>query len=101
MAASRIRTLHTSGTRDLGHRPKGQVRSPPVRIPFAVPPPASKPFDVAGFGLNSIDLVAVVAEYPTSNSKQRIQRFARLPGGHIATTVAACARLGWRGSSVE
>ena len=51
---------------------------------------------MAGFGLNSVDLVAVVAEYPASNSKQRLQRFARLPGGQIATAMAACARLGWR-----
>jgi sulfofructose kinase len=67
-----------------------------VRIPFSVPPPAAHPFDIAGLGLNSVDLVAVVAEYPISNSKQRLQRFARLPGGQIATAMALCARLGWR-----
>jgi sugar/nucleoside kinase (ribokinase family) len=65
-------------------------------MPFAVPPAAHRAFDVAGFGLNSVDLVAVVAEYPASNSKQRLQRFARLPGGQTATAVAVCARLGWR-----
>lgn len=67
-----------------------------VRIPFSVPPPGARPFDVAGFGLNSVDLVAVVAEYPASNSKQRLQRFARLPGGPIATAMVTCARLGLR-----
>ncbi len=67
-----------------------------MRIPFAVPPPGSKPFDVAGFGLNSIDLIAVVAEYPPPNSKQRLQRFARVPGGQIAASVVTCAKLGWR-----
>jgi sulfofructose kinase len=67
-----------------------------VRIPFAVPSPDTRPFDVAGFGLNSVDLVAVVAEYPALNSKQRLQRVARLPGGQIATAMATCARLGWR-----
>ena len=67
-----------------------------MRIPFAVPPPDTRPFDVAGFGLNSVDLVAVVAEYPALNSKQRLQRVARLPGGQIATAMATCARLGWR-----
>lgn len=51
-------------------------------------------------GLNSIDLVAVVAEYPASNSKQRLQRFARLPGGQMATASAVCARLGWRASYI-
>jgi sulfofructose kinase len=67
-----------------------------VRIPFSIPAAAAKPFDVVGFGLNSIDLVSVVAEYPASNTKQRLQRFARLPGGQIATAMATCARLGWR-----
>lgn len=67
-----------------------------MRIPFQVPRAAGKAFDVAGFGLNSLDLVGVVAEYPASNTKQRLQRFARLPGGQIATAMAACARLGWR-----
>ena len=67
-----------------------------MRIPFAVPSPGTRPFYVAGFGLNSVDLVAVVAEYPALNTKQRLQRVARLPGGQIATAMATCARLGWR-----
>jgi sulfofructose kinase len=67
-----------------------------VRIPFAIPPSGAKAFDVAGMGLNSVDLVAVVAEYPARNSKQRLQRFARMPGGQTATAMAVCARLGWR-----
>ena len=41
----------------------------------------------SGFGLNSIDLLTVVAEFPVSNSKQRLQRFARLPGGQTATAL--------------
>jgi sugar/nucleoside kinase (ribokinase family) len=69
-----------------------------VRIPFSVPPPEARRFDVVGLGLNSVDLVAVVAEYPVCNTKQRLQRFARLPGGQTATAVAVCARLGWRTS---
>ena len=67
-----------------------------MRIPFPIPDAGSKRFDVAGFGLNSIDLVAVVAEFPQSNTKQRLQRFARLPGGQIGTAMATCAKLGWR-----
>ena len=67
-----------------------------MRIPFAIPPRSAHPFDVVAFGLNSIDLVAVVAEYPVCNTKQRLQRAARLPGGQMATAAAACARLGWR-----
>jgi len=56
-----------------------------MRIPFQVPARDSRPCDVAGLGLNSIDLMAVVAEYPERNTKQRLQRFARLPGGQTAT----------------
>jgi sugar/nucleoside kinase (ribokinase family) len=67
-----------------------------VRIPFSIPLPGTRPFDVAGFGLNSVDLLTVVAEFPVSNSKQRLQRVARMPGGQIATALVTCARLGWR-----
>ena len=67
-----------------------------MRIPFRLTPPESRPFDVVGLGLNSVDLVAVVAEYPISNSKQRLQRFGRLCGGQTATAMAVTARLGWR-----
>ena len=67
-----------------------------MRIPFPIPAPGSKPFDLAGFGLNSVDLMTVVGEFPASNSKQRLQRFARMPGGQIATAMATASRLGWR-----
>jgi sulfofructose kinase len=78
------------------HDRQGCYDSGTLRIPFRTPPPGSKPFDVAALGLNSIDLLAVVAEHPASNSKQRVQRFARLPGGQMATAMTTCARLGWR-----
>ena len=66
-----------------------------VRQPLRIQPAGSRAFDVVGFGLNSIDLLGVVAEYPVSDTKQRLQRFARLPGGQIATAMAVCSRLGW------
>src|SRR5437667_221822 len=75
---------------------------PPVRVGtistdrLRIQGASERPFDVVGFGLNSIDLITVVAEYPVANTKQRLQRFARLPGGQMATATAACARLGWR-----
>jgi sulfofructose kinase len=72
-----------------------RVRSGRVRIPFRIPSAAGRSFDVVGFGLNSIDILNVVAEYPASGSKQRLQRFARLPGGEIATAMVTCARLGF------
>src|SRR5260370_34251017 len=49
------------------------LRCRPVRIPFSIPPASAKPFDVVGFGLNSIDLMSVIAEYPAPNTKQRLQ----------------------------
>jgi sulfofructose kinase len=67
-----------------------------VTIPFSIPVSGTRPFDVAGFGLNSIDLVAVVSGHPSPNTKQPLEHFARLPGGQIATALAVCAKLGWR-----
>jgi sugar/nucleoside kinase (ribokinase family) len=66
-----------------------------VKIPFTIPPRAHRRFDVVGLGLNSMDLVAVVAEYPERDSKHALQHFARLPGGETATAMAVCAKLGW------
>jgi sulfofructose kinase len=71
-----------------------------VRLGLRIPKAGAKPFDVAGFGLNSMDLLAVVAEYPTSNSKQRLQRFMHMPGGQIATALSACAKLGLKATYV-
>ena len=71
------------------------LRSFRVSLPLRIPAAGRCPFDVAGYGLNSVDLVAVVAEYPRRNTKQRLQRFARMPGGQIATALVTCARLGW------
>ena len=67
-----------------------------VRIPFAVPGPEGRAFDVVGLGQNSVDYVAVAATHAAPNSKHRLQQFACLPGGQVATAIVACARLGWR-----
>ena len=67
-----------------------------MRIPFTVPQHSSQAYDVVTLGLNSVDLVSVVGEYPHAGTKQRLQRFARLPGGQMATAAATCARLGLR-----
>ncbi len=71
-----------------------------MRLGLKIPKPGSRPFDVAGFGLNSIDLLAVVAEYPASNSKQRLQRFMHMPGGQIATALSACRKLGLKATYI-
>ena len=67
-----------------------------MRIPFAVPRADARTFDVVGLGQNSVDYVAVAATHPAANSKHRLEQFACLPGGQVATAVVACARLGWR-----
>lgn len=72
------------------------LASAAVRIPFALLDPGARPFDVAGLGQNSVDLLAVVDTFPRSNTKHRIETFARLPGGQVASAMVCCARLGWR-----
>jgi sulfofructose kinase len=71
-----------------------------MKLPFSLPSKAERPFDVVGFGLNSIDLVAVLDEFPQSDTKQHLRKFARLPEGQIATALTACARLGWKTSYI-
>ncbi len=77
---------------------RGLLRFGDVRIPFTIARQGiqGRPFDVVGLGENSVDLMAVVAEYPVSDTKQRLQRFARQSGGQIATALVACAKLGWK-----
>ena len=58
---------------------------PPVRVPLNVPALVDRSCDVVGLGQNSVDLVAMLREFPTSNSKQQIERFARFPGGEWLT----------------
>jgi sulfofructose kinase len=65
-------------------------------MPFPVPAREGRAFDIVGLGQNSVDYVAVAATHPASNSKQRLEHFACLPGGQIATAMVTCARLGWR-----
>ena len=72
------------------------VACPPVPLPFRIPLSFDRPFDVCCLGLNSIDLVAVVAAFPEANGKQPLELFATLPGGQMATASAVCAKLGWR-----
>ena len=61
---------------------------------FDIAFPKEKPFDVAGMGLNSVDFLSLVSEYPASNSKTEILRFARSGGGQVATAMVALSRWG-------
>ena len=55
----------------------------------------SRPFDAVGFGLNTMDLLAVVGQHPTPGTKQPVRDLTFLPGGQAATAMTACSRLGW------
>jgi|TARA_B100002003_G_scaffold209192_1_gene204287 sulfofructose kinase len=67
-----------------------------VELPIALGPPVADGVDVVGFGLNTIDLIAVVGQYPAPDTKQPLADFVERPGGQAATSMTACARLGWR-----
>ncbi len=60
------------------------------------PRPAGALFDVVGLGLNSVDLLTVIAGPIRPNGKHPADRIVRLPGGQTATALSACVRLGWR-----
>ncbi len=53
-----------------------------------------KPFEVVGMGLNSVDLLGLVPEFPTLNSKMKILRFSKQGGGQVATALVALSRWG-------
>ncbi len=54
----------------------------------------NKPFDVVGMGLNSVDFIGIVPEFPTGNSKMKLLRFSRQGGGQVATALVALSRWG-------
>jgi sugar/nucleoside kinase (ribokinase family) len=58
--------------------------------------PASRPWDVVGFGVNALDLIAIIDGYPEPDTKAQFQTFDVQGGGVTATAMAAAARLGLR-----
>lgn len=63
---------------------------------FELDIPPSRPYDVVGFGLNCVDWVCRIPDFPVRNSKTRIRQTKRLGGGQVATAMALCARFGLR-----
>jgi sugar/nucleoside kinase (ribokinase family) len=51
-----------------------------------------KPFDVVGMGLNSVDFISVVPEFPAPNSKMKMLQFSKQGGGQVATAMVALSR---------
>jgi sulfofructose kinase len=56
--------------------------------------PNNKPFDAAGFGLNAVDHLIVVPEYPAFDTKIRLLEHTLSAGGQTATAMVALRRLG-------
>ena len=61
---------------------------------FPIEPPASRPFDAVGFGLNAVDHLIVVPEYPEFDTKLRLIEHQQSAGGQTATAMVALHRLG-------
>jgi sulfofructose kinase len=58
--------------------------------------PGKKPFDVVGFGLNSVDHLCLVSKYPRVGDKAEITEYKMLPGGQVATAMIFLSRMGLR-----
>ena len=61
---------------------------------FPLTAPADKPFDAVGFGLNAVDHLIVVPEYPAFDTKMRLIDHQQSAGGQTATAMVALRRLG-------
>jgi sulfofructose kinase len=61
---------------------------------FPLTLPADKRFDAVGFGLNAVDHLIVVPEYPAFDTKMRLLDHKQSAGGQTATAMVALRRLG-------
>ena len=65
-----------------------------MQFPFRLP--TQRQFDAVGFGLNAVDHLIVVSEYPAFDTKVRFREHQQSPGGQTATAMVALQRLGLR-----
>ena len=63
-----------------------------MQLPFRLP--SDKDFDAVGFGLNAVDHLIVVPEYPQFDTKLRFSEHQQSAGGQTATAMVALQRLG-------
>lgn len=63
---------------------------------FGIEIPSEAEFDAVGFGLNAVDHLCVVSEFPERDTKPRVDDFARAPGGQAASAMVLLSRLGLR-----
>jgi sugar/nucleoside kinase (ribokinase family) len=61
---------------------------------FPLTLPVNRQFDAVGFGLNAVDHLIVVPEYPAFDTKVRLLEHKQTTGGQVATTMVALQRLG-------
>jgi sugar/nucleoside kinase (ribokinase family) len=61
---------------------------------FPIEAPTGKPFAAIGFGLNAVDHLIVVSEYPEFDTKMRLIEHQQSAGGQTATAMVALRRLG-------
>ena len=65
-----------------------------MRFPFTLP--LERQFDAVAFGLNAVDHLIVVPEYPASDVKLRFVEHKQAAGGQAATTMVGLQRLGFK-----
>jgi sugar/nucleoside kinase (ribokinase family) len=65
-----------------------------MRFPFILSD--NKEFDAVGFGLNAVDHLIVVPEYPAFDTKIRLREHQQTAGGQAATTMVGLQRLGFK-----
>ena len=63
-----------------------------MNFPFVLPD--NKPFDAVGFGLNAVDHLIVVPQYPAFDTKTRFLEHRQATGGQTATAMVTLQRLG-------
>lgn len=63
-----------------------------MQFPFN--PAQEKEFDCVGFGLNAVDHLVVVPEYPAFDAKMRLIEHRQSAGGQTASAMVALKRLG-------
>jgi sugar/nucleoside kinase (ribokinase family) len=63
-----------------------------MRFPFSIA--SDKQFDAVGFGLNAVDHLIVVPEYPVFDSKLPLLDHKQAAGGQAASTMVGLRRLG-------
>jgi sulfofructose kinase len=63
-------------------------------FPFILPD--NNQFDAVGFGLNAVDHLIVVPEYPAFDAKIRLLEHKQAAGGQAASTMVGLQRLGFK-----